>query len=477
MSINILNSLTGQLEVLDTNHTIKWYICGPTVYDHAHLGHARNYIVFDTMRRILENYFNKNVIYVMNITDIDDKIINKADKEYGIPDLEKCKLISNLYEASFWEDFDNLNIQKPTVTTRVTEYIDKMVVYIQKLMENNYAYKDADGSIYFNSENFSEDGFSDNPFNIKQSEITEEQSSKDFCLWKSQKEHGVYFDTVLGKGTPGWHLECSTMANHVLGKDMDIHSGGIDLKFPHHTNEIVQSHAYNKESKWVKYFTHAGHLHIKGLKMAKSLKNFITIKEILKTYSYQQLKLYFLSYMWYNNMDFSFEQLDGFKTLETKIKTFFSIMNIIKSHKLNNTKYIDNEINLLNDYKNRSYNIEQHLRNNFNTGAVIKELEFLIDQINNYVSTNAELNKNIIEVIYKYVIKIFQILGIDYVGIQNENNELVTEIINLRDKIRLMAKDNTNTTARKELYLLSDIIRDTILKKYNVTIIDLKSNK
>ena len=254
-NINIFNSLTNDYIDISNKKTLNFYVCGPTTYSNVHLGHARNYIVFDTIRRILENYFLINVTYVMNITDIDDKIVNKALETFGNATLESCKKISDTYENEFFEIMEKLNVQKPTFLTRVTEFIPEMNDFVKSLVDKNYAYQ-KNGSYWFNSSQYISDGLNNNPFNLKQVDIQNNSNENyDFCLLKSKNENEPHFSSELGNFRPGWHLECSVMAQSVLS-NVDIHGGGIDLMFPHHTNEIIQSCAYNGTKTWCDVFFH-----------------------------------------------------------------------------------------------------------------------------------------------------------------------------------------------------------------------------
>uniref|UniRef100_A0AC35UGK3 Cysteine--tRNA ligase n=1 Tax=Rhabditophanes sp. KR3021 TaxID=114890 RepID=A0AC35UGK3_9BILA len=398
--LKLYNSLTRTSEVFvpKNGNYVKAYICGPTVYDSSHMGHARAYLSFDIVRRVLQEYFGYDVLYVMNITDIDDKIIKRARQNYlfdeyskkatSFPDfmkdvhlafdefkkkltteadpdklnlfrktadtIQECltnhkteedrevitnacrgilsdwadmqfgstvnehsifEKLSKYFENEFMEDMKSLNVLSPNVLTRVTEYVPEIVEYVEKIIENGYAYTTSDGSVYFNTKAFSDkpnhfyaklvpEGF-DNSVdeaafiaNMKESEgelsmgteiMQEKKNASDFALWKSSKGGEPFWDSPWGKGRPGWHIECSVMVTAVCGEDLDIHAGGSDLKFPHHDNEIAQCEAYHDCSNWVNYFLHCGTLKIQGCKMSKSLKNFITIRKALEKYTPRQV--------------------------------------------------------------------------------------------------------------------------------------------------------------------------------------------
>ena len=293
-------------------------MCGPTVYDHSHMGHAKTYMQSDILRRLMTDYFGYNVNLCMNITDVDDKIIIRAN-ERGV----KFDEISRHMENEFMKDCEALNIRLPTVITRVSEYIPEIVDFIQKIIENGFAYE-ANGSVYFNVIKYSESddhtyakleptSFGNMEL-IKEGEgaltaetvASEKINSQDFALWKKAKAAEPSWDSPWGKGRPGWHIECSAMAGAVFKEyPIDIHSGGIDLKFPHHDNEVAQSEAYYGCDNWVNHFWHTGHLHIAGKKMSKSLKNFTTIKQMLETYTAKQIRFMFLLHQWNIMMNYS----------------------------------------------------------------------------------------------------------------------------------------------------------------------------
>lgn len=256
----------------------------------------------------------------MNITDIDDKIIKTAN-EQGIPFSE----LSRRFETEFLDDMKNLNVELPDVITRVSEFVPEIIRFIEKIIENGYAYE-ANGSVYFDVKKFHEadnhtyaklEPTSVNDDNLLQEsegvltevDVKDKKNKQDFALWKKSKPEEPFWDSPWGKGRPGWHIECSAMASEFFKETpIDIHSGGIDLRFPHHDNEIAQSEAYYNCNHWITYFIHTGHLHIEGRKMAKSLKNFITIKHILKNYTYKQIRFLFLLHNWESLMNYSTEK-------------------------------------------------------------------------------------------------------------------------------------------------------------------------
>lgn len=259
------------------------YICGPTVYDKSHLGHARTYVCFDIMHRLLTEYFGIPVTLAMGMTDIDDKIINKAGVDH--------RKFSYEMEMEFRKDMEKLNVKPPVVYLRVSEHLPEIVRFITVLLEKKFAYKGLKtNSIYFDSQSFVNAGFTLNKLRPKgdpdnfESDSSDTQkeklSPKDFALWKIVPEKDIGYSTIFGYGRPGWHIECSAAITSFFGSNLDMHSGGIDLQFPHHENEIYQCEAYfgDPKKEWCRHFSHTGHLFIENRKMSKSLKNFITIE-------------------------------------------------------------------------------------------------------------------------------------------------------------------------------------------------------
>ncbi|QRD85287.1 Cysteinyl-tRNA synthetase [Aspergillus flavus] len=255
---------------------VTWYACGPTVYDDAHLGHARNYASTDIIRRILKDYFKFDVEFVMNITDVDDKLRGSTVPGDAYEIFTK---LTKKYEEHFMRDMRDLNVLDPDEITRVTEYGQEIADFVEKIVANDFGYVTLDGSVYFDIKCFEKAG---HPYardgEGTLSHAVEKRSPDDFALWKASLPGEPSWKSQWGQGRPGWHIECSAMASSRLGSQNDIHSGGIDLAFPHHDNELAQSEAYwsEKKQQWVNYFLHMGHLSIQGSKMSKSLKNFTT---------------------------------------------------------------------------------------------------------------------------------------------------------------------------------------------------------
>jgi cysteinyl-tRNA synthetase len=313
MPIHIYNSLTRKKEefIPLKDKYVKMYVCGPTVYDEPHIGHARSAYIFDVIRRYLV-YKGYEVKFVRNVTDVDDKIINKARNDYKGENLDTAfKKVATQYLDSYHKALDDLGIPsgKPEIDEpKASEYIVKMIEFINDLINRGIAYQ-AGGDVYFDISKAKNYGKLSNQSLDKMeigTRVTPGENKKDpldFALWKSAKENEPSWDSPWGKGRPGWHIECSVMSSDILGDEFDIHGGGIDLIFPHHENEIAQSEGAGK--KFARYWIHHGLLTINGQKMSKSLGNFITIEELLKKYNLDVLKMFFLHVHYSRPIDFS----------------------------------------------------------------------------------------------------------------------------------------------------------------------------
>lgn len=504
----------------DGSRRITWYICGPTVYDSSHVGHARNYLTFDIIRRVLEGYFNYHVFYVMNVTDVDDKIIYRARRNYlldqflkttddtqkvlcelktafekekrkqekkmeevqmelsnasstrqrqelddklkqemlkleklneafatvqgkegKVSDLEGKEWIEFLladgaadvlashldengkatvtdlaifrahaakYEKDFLYDMQLLGVKPPDVLTRVTEYIDIIIEFIKKIVDKGLAYV-ANNSVYFDTKAFMDAGHTYgklNPWAVgslglaSESEsdfqTSEKKNSIDFALWKASKPGEPFWESPWGLGRPGWHIECSAMASEIIGSVIDIHSGGQDLMFPHHDNELAQAEAYHDCSQWVNFFLHSGHLAIEGLKMSKSLKNFITIKEALKTYTARQLRLLFINQAWDKPLHFSESAMKEAIVKERTLQNFFKIVkNFLRKTSLEGDSYSegfegpqrlgDEEKHLLHALQEAESEVQERLEDNIDTARALLALLNLASTVNSYV--------------------------------------------------------------------------------------------
>lgn len=363
MALKLYNTLTKKKQVFKPieKGKVGMYVCGPTIYDYVHIGNLRAYITADILRRYLK--FNKyKVKEVMNLTDVDDKTIKKSQKQK-----KDLREFTKEYERAFYEDIKAMNIEKPDVVPRATEYIDEMVDIIKKLLKKGFAYKTKDG-IYFSINKFKNYG------KLSGVEIKElkagaskrvskdeydKESVHDFALWKFyDKEDGnVFWETDIGKGRPGWHIECSAMSMKNLGESFDLHLGGTDLVFPHHENEIAQSEAASGKKPWVRYWIHNEWLLVDGGKMGKSLGNFYKLKDLAKKgYSPLDLRYFYLSKSYKQQLNFTWKNLGSAKNSLKRLRNI--ILEIKKSKQKKNKKNIkaakDQFLKIMDDNLNTS---------------------------------------------------------------------------------------------------------------------------
>ncbi|XP_011312367.1 cysteine--tRNA ligase, cytoplasmic [Fopius arisanus] len=604
-TLKLYNSLTRQKEVFvpQYGNRVLWYSCGPTVYDASHMGHARSYISFDILRRVLSDYFGYDILYVMNITDIDDKIIKRARQQHlyekyieedksldvvledgknvmsvfeetvrsttdtdkramlekmlgkvksAVENLERAvhngnsevikehqhallveakdplsewldkrlgtsltenalfNKLSQHWEIEYHKDMDALNVLRPNVLTRVSEYVPEIIAYIERIMERGLAYE-SNGSVYFDVGAFDkkenhhyaklvpeaygdasslEEGEGD--LCISEERLSEKRSPTDFALWKSSKAGEPWWESRWGKGRPGWHIECSVMASVICGESLDMHTGGVDLKFPHHDNEIAQAEAYFDNSHWVKYFLHSGHLTISGCKMSKSLKNFITIQEALKRHTSRQLRLAFLLHSWKDTLDYSDNTMDMAVQYEKFLNEFFlNVKCQIRSLGAGTTletfvKWNKPELELNKKLSAAKDAIHTALCDNIDTRTVLDVIRELVGHCNIYIKqVNSPTNTLLLRDIAVYITKIFTIFGAittpnDGIGFPIEADstnfinveETVLPYLNIlgefREKIRCQAK----TIRACEILQECDRLRDQVLPNMGVRLED-----
>jgi cysteinyl-tRNA synthetase len=350
MVLEIYNTLTKKKEIFKPvkKGEVKMYVCGPTVNDVPHLGHARMQIVFDTLRKYLE-FSNYKVKFVSNVTDIEDKIISKAT-ELGISTEELSR--KNLKEHL--EDYNSLGVNSPDFQPKATEYVNEMIELVKSLEEKGYTYTIEKDGVYYDVSKFKEYGKLSgvNLEELKSSRELkdttkgkEKKDSKDFVLWKFSKSGEPSWDSPWGKGRPGWHIECSAMSNKILGLPLDIHAGGQDLIFPHHEDEIAQSEA-GYEKKFANYWVHNGMVNIDKVKMSKSLGNFKTVKSLLKEYSGETIRYFILNNHYRKPVDFSKEKLLEAKNSLERLK---GLIQKIEDDNLENKEFLKEFIKIMDD--------------------------------------------------------------------------------------------------------------------------------
>ncbi len=334
MPICFYNTLTRKKEefVPRTQNMVSMYTCGPTVYDYFHIGNARSFVMSDIVRRYFE-YKGYEVTYIVNLTDIEDRIINRANAE-GID----ASILSNRYADAYFEDITRLKIKKATVNPRATESVKEIIEHIEGLIANGSAYQ-VDGDVYFRVESFPEYGklsgkkIEDLMIGARVEADERKQNPVDFALWKAAKKDEPWWDSPWGKGRPGWHIECSVMSRKYLGDSFDIHAGGNDLIFPHHENEIAQSEALIHKS-FARYWMHFGFLNIDNEKMSKSLGNFFTTRGILEKYEPEVLRFFYLQTHYRGPINFAEEGLDAAEKGLQKLDNIMSILETMQNGSL-----------------------------------------------------------------------------------------------------------------------------------------------
>ncbi|AQZ19002.1 YNL247W [Zygosaccharomyces parabailii] len=603
--LKLYNSLTRNKDVfvpISGGKYVSWYSCGPTVYDAAHMGHARNYVSIDINRRLLQDYFGYNVNFVQNVTDIDDKIILRArqnflfekfvkekslevvlqeskdaalayvrlnlneypgedlsqfvdwadkqllvidktanpkfqmyvsavrnamegvnnggdecyskikdvvmpylDKKFGssVNDREVFKKLSSYWEEKFDEDMKMLNVLPPNFTTRVSEYVPEIVKFVEKIVSNGFGYATEDGSVYFDTAKFDKHGkhayAKNQPWNKGHLELVSEgegslsgnisgkRSASDFALWKASKDGEPRWESPWGLGRPGWHIECSVMASDILGESIDIHSGGIDLAFPHHDNEMAQSEACFDNYQWVNYFLHTGHLHIEGQKMSKSLKNFITVQESLKVYSPRQMRLAFCLTQWNSQMDLKDSLLQEVKGLESLFGNFFKNVRALQQDidVACSKKLGDLERSLLKDLEVAEDKVDEAFCDNLSTPIAMKALAEIVSQSNIYISKSGlSVKIEPLIAVARYVTRILGMVGIevrgDGLGWEVGESGLVGNVEEIalpfvkclsrfRDDVRALAIEKADSN---EFLRLTDRVRNSDLLELNVSLDD-----
>ncbi len=336
--MKVYNTLTNKKEEFVTlvPGEVKMYVCGPTVYNFFHIGNARTFVVFDSIRRYLE-YRGYKVKFIQNFTDIDDKMIKKANEEGTT-----VKELGDRFIKEYYKDADDLNIERATKNPRATEFMDEIIRFVSDLIEKGYAYE-IDGDVYFSTKRFGDYGKLSGQ-NLEElqlgSRINVDERKKDpmdFAIWKSQKPGEPAWESPWGMGRPGWHIECSCMAYNLLGETIDIHAGGSDLSFPHHENEIAQSEARTGK-QFAKYWLHSAFVNVNNQKMSKSLNNFFTAREILEKYDADVLRMFMLSGHYRTQINFSMELLDSTKAaldrLYNSINNLENLLDEVKNEEL-----------------------------------------------------------------------------------------------------------------------------------------------
>ena len=447
--MKIFNTLSRNKEELIplTPGEYKIYACGPTVYNFIHIGNARPLCVFDVMRRYLEYRGNK-VNFVQNFTDIDDKIIRRANEE-GVT----FKDISEKYIEEFWVDAKGMNIREATVHPKATENIDEIIDIVSSLIEKGYAYE-ANGDVYFSTKKFNEYGkLSHQPLEdleagarINVGEVKREPM--DFALWKSAKPGEPYWESPWGHGRPGWHIECSAMVRNYLGETIDIHCGGQDLIFPHHENEIAQSECCNG-APFAKYWMHNGFITVDKVKMSKSLGNFFTVRDVANQYGYEPIRYLMISCQYRSPINYSFDAIEQCKASLERLYTCRNNMDFALQNAVDAAGEKDAEIIAAIDAKKDKF-IEA-MEDDLNTGEALGAIFELVKEINLNVNDGVQ-SKTLVEYAIKVFDELMNVLGLLY----NRNAEK-----SLDDEIEALIQARNDARKAKN-WAEADRIRDEL---------------
>lgn len=453
--MKIYNTLSGRKEEFKPieEGKVRMYVCGPTVYNLIHIGNARPMIVFDTVRRYMEHK-GMEVNYVSNFTDVDDKIIKAAIAE-GVD----SSVISERYIAECKKDMQGMNVKPATTHPKATEEIGGMIDMIQTLIDKEYAYVAADGTVYYRTRKFGPygklshkniDDLRSGNRSLLVSGEDQKEDPLDFVLWKPKKEGEPYWESPWCDGRPGWHIECSVMSKKYLGDEIDIHAGGEDLVFPHHENEIAQSEAANGK-EFSKYWMHNAFLNIDNKKMSKSLGNFFTVRDISEKYSLQVLRFFMLSAHYRMPLNFSADLMEAAKnSLDRILKAADNLDYLIKNAE--DKASDDNEKALLNDAKKYTEQFDAAMDDDFNTADAITAVFELVKFIN--LNATSDNSQEFLKALLAQLTELTSILGI----IVEKEEE------NLDDEIESLIAERTEARKNKN-YARSDEIRDYLLSK------------
>lgn len=448
--MKIYNTLSKDLEEL---HTIKpnkvtMYSCGPTVYNYIHIGNARPIIIFDCFRKYLE-YRGYEVTFVQNFTDIDDKIIKKANEEN-----KTAKAIAEKYIKEYEKDAAGLGVSPPSMAPKVTKSMDIIIDIIKKLIDNGHAYA-INGDVYFKTESFNQYGKLshmpiDNLMVGKRIEVSSlKQNPLDFALWKKSKPDEPYWSSPWGNGRPGWHIECSAMAINFLGETIDIHCGGQDLIFPHHENEIAQSECATN-AKFANYWMHNGYINIDNEKMSKSKGNFFTVREVANKHGYEPIRYLMVQAHYRTPINYTNEVIEQCKASLNRMYTFKENLSFIIDN--SKTGEISNENRqIIQKYRN---NFIEAMDNDFNTADGISVIFEFIRDMNKYVSGTVSTSKEHLELIKDLFDELTGVLGI--INHKNIENEIPREVLDLFEE-RKVARANKD-------FALADELRNKIEK-------------
>lgn len=448
--IKVYNTMTRKKEEFKpiNKNRIKMFVCGPTVYDKSHIGHGRTYIAFDVIARYLK-YKGYSLFYLQNITDIDDKIIKRAN-ELGVEPLKLAKEFENRYIA----DMEILGVKNVNFYARAMEHLEEIINQIQTLIEKGFAYETPTG-VYFDEYRFENFGKLSNR-NVEELNVHRvnpdqtKRNSGDFALWKKRNEEPAW-DSPWGKGRPGWHIEDTAISETYFGGQFDIHGGGLDLIFPHHEAEIAQMESATGKKPMVKYWMHTGFLNVSGEKMSKSLGNFITIKELLEEYDPHVFRFFVLSTHYRSPIDFSDEAL---KQSENSLKRIHKLIETIDDLlEMNIDEENENDDSYIKLLENTKKEFLDAMDNDFNTPIALSTIFNFIRNINKEINEE-NISKKVFKEIKNLLSELGTILGLNF-SVESPKDDLQDELINILVDVREKLRQNKN-------YELADEIRSRL---------------
>ena len=465
MAIRIYNTQTRQKEEFRSlrEGEVRMYVCGPTVYDYTHIGHARTYIAFDVVRRYFEHK-GYTVMMVMNFTDIDDKIIRRAN-ETG----ENPRELAEKFLRYFLEDMGALKVKPADIYPRVTEHIGDIIDFIGRLEEKGYAYEGSDG-VYFEVRKFKDYG---KLSGIKVEDLVKgarvepgegKRNPEDFALWKKAKPGEPKWGSPWGEGRPGWHIECSTMSTKYLGESFDIHGGGNDLIFPHHENEIAQTEACTGH-EWVRYWMHTGFLMVNGEKMSKSLGNFITIREALERYDPEVIRLFVLQRHYRSPLDYTEEGMEHAKNNLERLYNTLENIRVAMDRAEISFRWEGPEFEAYEAIRNAKEKFYEAMDDDFNTAEALKAVFEASNAVNRYLTRVETPKESILRKAWEFFKAVSEVFGIfeDYFREQKagEEEELIKLLIEVRAQLRKERNFALADRIRAELRELGIQLEDT----------------
>jgi cysteinyl-tRNA synthetase len=483
MSLRVYNTLTGKKEdfVPQVPGKVSMYVCGVTVYDHCHIGHARANVVFDVIFRYLR-HSGFEVTYVRNYTDVDDKIINRANRE-GVDFRE----ITERFIAEFDRDMNQLGVATPTCQPKATDHIDDIIRIVQTLVDKGFAYPSG-GDVYFNVEKY-DDYLKLSKRNLDDMkagariEVDERKTHPmDFVLWKEAKPGEPSWDSPWGKGRPGWHIECSAMSMRFLGETIDIHGGGKDLVFPHHENEIAQSEAATGRP-FVKYWLHNGFVNINSEKMSKSLGNFFTIKEVLERYDAEALRFFLLTAHYRSPLDFSDQNVTeaeaGLDRIYSALARIDEVSAGVSGEQLTvaAANLSEAEQELLEKVENFPGRFREAMDDDFNTAQVLGNIFDLVRSVNRVLAESGKISKNLKGILAKARLALDEageVLGIFRtpadVYLDHARERKIAEMGISREEIEALIEERAAARKARD-FARGDEIRDSLLAR-NIVLLD-----